>query len=878
MKKKLLSIVALASLMVLGGCGNKESANPTTPKPTETTNKPTEGPKPTETSKPTENLPTEPVVKDAATRHKEYLENYGDKTKSITIQGKVVHAVSYSGSENCNIAIQEDKYGYWMNNVPKASIEIGKSYVFTGNGSAKSYPSVNMMKGTITATDDIAATPLVLGDAANNFEDSKDAYATIPEGGVVITSADQDAHKYGFMIGEKEFFVSYNQKVTEAEALNEKLATLVVGSKVTKLSGTWYAEDTINLYDPSEIEFTAPAAPTATGVTITAADDATEVQATGTLQLTAVVTPAGANQKVIWTSEKEDIATVSATGLVTGVKVGTTKIFATAEGTEIKGEYSITITAAPAAPVESITIAAEGGKTGADVGETVQLTTTVLPDNALQTVTWTSSDETVATVDNAGLVTFVGDGEVTITAAATDESGKTGTIKLATEVKNLKTAAEIVELVKGLENNKPTEELSLRGVVSAFKDDKNFIIRDATGLVQAYNVAVDNQPAGLKVGDVVLVKAKFVKYNTLIEITSKNLVSMVISKRAVEGVATTATKKTKDEMIAMTSKAEFSKGEYLEFDNAKAFEDGSHINVNIEGTVAKIGLTALKGVSFDLDKWGTFKGYVLSMNNNVSFWVESFTANAATTASSIEITGKDTMKAGTSTVLTATVKGEGFGNIADGTVTWSVANKDTTVTTPLATIDETGKITAGKTAGVVVVTATSKAVETVKQTFEVTITADALKSYSLLKVATELKEGDKIVMAYNAGETSFGLSTSNSGIYNKVDVSVVNDAITETEGLVELTVAKGSKENSYAFFDGTGYLGFTGTKNKMPQVNKIDIVSSFTVTIDAETGKAKIINCNYPQYRIQYNIKDTRFACYKGTMKDVSIFKLATKA
>lgn len=126
----------------------------------------------------------------------------------------------------------------------------------------------------------------------------------------------------------------------------------------------------------------------------------------------------------------------------------------------------------------------------------------------------------------------------------------------------------------------------------------------------------------MKVGDVVLVKAKFVKYNTLIEITNTNLTSMVISKKTVEDVATTATKKTKDEMIAMTSKAEFSKGEYLEFDNAKAFKDGSHINVNIEGTVAKIGLTALKGVSFDLDKWGTFKGYVLSMNNNVTFCVD----------------------------------------------------------------------------------------------------------------------------------------------------------------------------------------------------------------------------------------------------------------
>lgn len=343
MKKKLLSIVALASLMVLGGCGNKESANPTTPKPTET-------------SKPTENLPTEPVVKDAATRHKEYLENYGDKTKSITIQGKVVHAVSYPGKEgaenpNCNIAIQEGKYGYWMNNVPKASIEIGKSYVFTGVGSAKKYPSLNMKDGTITATDDIEAAPLILGDAANNFEDSKDAYATIPEGGVVITSADQDAHKYGFMIGEKEFFVSYNASVTQAEALNEKVATLNVGSKVTKLSGTWYAEDTINLCNPNEIEFTPAAVPTATGVTITAVGDATEVQATKTLQLTAVVAPAGANQKVVWSSEKEDVATVSATGIVTGVKAGTTKIFATAEGTEIKGEYSITVTAAPSEPV-----------------------------------------------------------------------------------------------------------------------------------------------------------------------------------------------------------------------------------------------------------------------------------------------------------------------------------------------------------------------------------------------------------------------------------------------------------------------------------------------------------------------------------------------
>lgn len=180
MKKKLLSIVALASLMVLGGCGNKESANPTdtpTPKPTENT-RPTESTTPNTSTTP---VTTEPTVATAETRHRDYLENYKTKGKEITIQGKVVHAVSYSGSANCNIAIQEGKYGYWMNNVPKTSVEIGKSYVFTGTGSGKSYPSLNMTGGTVTPTDDIEAAPLTLGADTNVFEDSKDAYAKFPK-------------------------------------------------------------------------------------------------------------------------------------------------------------------------------------------------------------------------------------------------------------------------------------------------------------------------------------------------------------------------------------------------------------------------------------------------------------------------------------------------------------------------------------------------------------------------------------------------------------------------------------------------------------------------------------------------------------------------
>lgn len=66
-----------------------------------------------------------------------------------------------------------------------------------------------------------------------------------------------------------------------------------------------------------------------------------------------------------------------------------------------------------------------------DKGETDKLTATVAPANAYyQTVTWTSSDETVATVDTEGNVTAVNEGSAVITATATDGSGVSASCQL----------------------------------------------------------------------------------------------------------------------------------------------------------------------------------------------------------------------------------------------------------------------------------------------------------------------------------------------------------------------------------------------------------------------------------------------------------------
>lgn len=80
-----------------------------------------------------------------------------------------------------------------------------------------------------------------------------------------------------------------------------------------------------------------------TKVTVSAA--AKTLEAGTTLKLTAVVSPATASQKVTWVSSNEKVATVSADGVVTGVKKGSVKITAMASS-KVKAKFSLKVTAA----------------------------------------------------------------------------------------------------------------------------------------------------------------------------------------------------------------------------------------------------------------------------------------------------------------------------------------------------------------------------------------------------------------------------------------------------------------------------------------------------------------------------------------------------
>ena len=81
-------------------------------------------------------------------------------------------------------------------------------------------------------------------------------------------------------------------------------------------------------------------------------------------------------------------------------------------------------------------------------GQTAQLSASVLPNNAEnKSIAWSTSNASVATVDNNGVVTAVANGNATITAAALDGSGKSGSCTVTVEITD--ESNQIVELTGG---------------------------------------------------------------------------------------------------------------------------------------------------------------------------------------------------------------------------------------------------------------------------------------------------------------------------------------------------------------------------------------------------------------------------------------------
>ena len=178
-------------------------------------------------------------------------------------------------------------------------------------------------------------------------------------------------------------------------------------------------------------------APPPVVTTVTVSPPSASIQTGTTTTLSATVKDQQGNvmtgQTIAWSTDNAAAATVNSSGVVSGVAAGSATIAAASSG--VSGTATITVTSTPPPPPVVTTVTVSPTTAAVNVGATTGLTATVKDQNGNvmtgQTVTWSTNNAPVATVNSSGVVTGVSGGSATITATS---SGKSGTSSITVNV------------------------------------------------------------------------------------------------------------------------------------------------------------------------------------------------------------------------------------------------------------------------------------------------------------------------------------------------------------------------------------------------------------------------------------------------------------
>lgn len=289
---------------------------------------------------------------------------------------------------------------------------------------------------------------------------------------------------------------------TIATVSSSGVVTGVAVGEVT-ITATSTAEGCSNVKKSVQVTVKAVAV---TGISV--APESVTMEVGGSETVTATITPQSVSQAVTAVSANTNIATVTVNGnevIISSVAEGTTTVTITSEAdNSFSKTVNVTVN-----PVAITGVAISGSETEILVGGTTTLTAAVTPANAAQTVTWTSSDENIATV-TGGIVTGVAVGTVTITATSTKDNTKSDTYSI--EVKPIK--------VTGITVAPATQSLSVGGTVQLSatvspanatdktyewsSDDATVATVDADGLVTALKIGTCTIKATAKDGSTVV--------------------------------------------------------------------------------------------------------------------------------------------------------------------------------------------------------------------------------------------------------------------------------------------------------------------------------------------------------------------------------------
>lgn len=398
------------------------------------------------------------VTASSPTQYGVYLLSYTAATTStitvnngsLTTGGKGNVGIYYywSGTSNAGTssltvsgnAVVDTRNSQIMDQNKETVVQVGAGS--DGNGGIVFNGKSGTVYGNVTLQDDLEI------KSGESLTVGKDASLTVPDGKTLTNNGTVTTEEGGTLTGN---ITNAPPKITTATPLpdgtvgtvyNQQLAAentptqwsvtngtlpdgltlnsdgTITGTPSAVGSSTFTVTATNNDSGSDSKEFTLtinPAPILVTGVTLDQAELALYTGQSETL--TATVTPNDAtNPNVTWSSDRSDVATVD-NGVVTAVGAGTAIITVTTADGGKTATCAVTVTAATV-PVTGVTL--NKTSTSLYVGDTETLTATVEPGNASnQTVTWSTSDPSVATVEN-GVVRATGRGTATITVTTED--------------------------------------------------------------------------------------------------------------------------------------------------------------------------------------------------------------------------------------------------------------------------------------------------------------------------------------------------------------------------------------------------------------------------------------------------------------------------
>ena len=471
-----------------------------------------------------------------------------------------------------------------------------------------------------------------------------------------------------------------------------------------------------------------------------------EMKVGETVSLTATVYPEYATDKTVtWSSSDESVATVSATGEVSAIALGEAVI--TASNGAVKAECKVTVVATPVESIELNLIASS-----LKVGEKVQLTATVSPADATdRTVTWSSSDESVATVSATGEVTAVALGEAIITAS-------NGAVKAECKVTVVVTPVESIELNLTASSLKVGEKVQLTATVNpADATDKTVTWRSSDESVAT--VSATGEVTAVALGEAIITAS-----NGAVKAECK--VTVVVTPVESIELNLTASSLKVGEKVQLT--ATVNPADATDKTVTWSSSDESVATVSTTGEVTAVAL-----------------GEAVITASNGAVKAECKVTVVATPVESIELNlTASSLKVGEKVQLTATVNPA---DATDKTVTWSSSDES------VATVSATGEVTA-VALGEAVITASNGAV---RAECKVTVVATPVESIELNLTASSLKVGEKVQLTATVNPAD---ATDKSVTWSSSDESVATVSATG-----EVTaVAPGNIEIKAEAADGSG--------------------------------------------------------------------------